>query len=150
VCDILAMFSTKRPETVNFRFYVAKASSNTTAPGRVMSGYTLDAGDIVYANGLPNHAASKEISDSAFTSESFSSAGRLYAGPFSDGGIGASTNDGPTMTAFFTAFLSGKYQISFRENGVEGLRAYNLNAPIPVDVAGKFDTCMSRLGISRQ
>ena len=41
-----------------------------------VNGYTLDVGDISYVNGLPTAVSKKQISDSAFTSKSFNSAGR--------------------------------------------------------------------------
>jgi hypothetical protein len=151
VCKIsLAVFSPNRPETLNFNalVYVAATPTPQGLWGSTGYGYTLDVGEIAYQNGLPSGVTKKRISDSVFTSPSFSSSGRMFPTAMPDGGLAAYTKDGATGKALIDAVLLGSFAISFHEAGIEGYRTYSVRKAMSSNEAQKFVACLKTLSES--
>lgn len=141
-CNIaLVLLSLPSPEAVNFHFIVAQQKSD----GLTFVGFSIDVGDLKFENGLVAGTEKASLSSAAFISPSFSSVGRLNGGPVPDGGVLESTADPNVYTSYLLAFLSGKFQISFRRDGFPGLRSYDVQQKPPPKVVSQFEDCVSSL-----
>jgi hypothetical protein len=141
-CNLmLLLLNIPSPETVNFRLITAQQKSD----GRTFVGFSVDVGDLRFANGVPAGSNKAVLSSAAFISPSFSSVGRFNGGPTADGGVLEMTTDPVVYSQYTMAFLSGGFQIHFERKGVPGTRTYDVKQQAPANVVAQFAACVSSL-----
>ena len=146
VCEyVLLILNLPAPETVNFHVQVMRPMSNGKLIDPTLVGFSMDVGELRFSGGMPAGGRKVNLATAAFSSLTFSSAGRLNIAPFGDGGISGSTTDRSTGNEFMNAFLKGGYDLSFTREDWPGIRSYHLSSSPLMEVVKSFHACLRTL-----
>jgi hypothetical protein len=130
---------THSPEVVAFRLLFLFQKN----PPTPIVGFNMDLGDMKFSDGKPTNVDRAPLQAAAFSSNTFSSPGRLNGGPLKDGGVMYTTLSSEDGRGFLSAFSKGQFDISFARKGSSFDRTYRVAEPPGADILQRFRKCIS-------
>lgn len=141
-CGVVLFISTyPSPETTTVRYSMIRS----LADGKVNMGLAIEVFDAEFVNGHPEKFNRVALSRATFSSDHFSSDGRMLSFAMADGSIWLGSPSDTVSSDMTNAFSLGDFHLSFSRVGSKTIRSYSIHEAVPAAILEQFTACAGKM-----